>query len=41
MLARYQSTADFFNQFQPQDVIDQIVNSRLREIEEFVRNALP
>jgi len=39
MLARYQSMADFFNQFQPQEVAEQIVNNRLAQIEEHVRNS--
>jgi hypothetical protein len=41
LLARYQATADFFNQFQPQDVTDQIVNGRLHQIEEHVQSTLP
>src|SRR5688572_11492157 len=36
MLARYQSTADFFNQFQPEDVEAKIVNGRLALIEKYI-----
>lgn len=39
MLARYQSTADFFAQFQPEDVDREIVNTRLVQIEDFVKGS--
>jgi hypothetical protein len=38
MLARYQSMADFFAQFQPEDVAREIVNNRLVQIETYVGN---
>lgn len=41
MLARYQSTADFFNQFQPDDVETKIVNGRLALIEKYVEASVP
>lgn len=40
MLARFQSVADFFAQFQPDDVEREIVAKRLSKIEDYVR-ALP
>jgi len=39
MLARYQSVADFFGQFQPDDVTDKII-SRLVQIEKYVEESL-
>jgi len=36
MLARYQSNADFFNQFQPDDIPEQIIARRLDPIEAYV-----
>lgn len=41
MLARYQSTADFFAQFQPADVAEQLVNNRLARIEQHVQTVAP
>lgn len=38
MLARYQSMADFFAQFQPEDVEREIVNHRLVQIEQYIQN---
>jgi hypothetical protein len=40
MLARYQAHADFFAQFQREDVTDKIVDSRLPEIERYVEERL-
>lgn len=40
MLARYQSMADFYAQFQPEDVENEIVNNRLAHIEQHVQTAL-
>lgn len=40
MLARYQSTADFFKQFQAPEVKEQIVNNRLAKIEQYVQDLL-
>jgi hypothetical protein len=39
MLARYQSMGDFFNQFQPAEVAEQIVNNRLVRIEKHVQDS--
>ncbi len=36
MLARYQSNAAFFNQFQPEDIPEKIIAQRLVPIEEYV-----
>jgi hypothetical protein len=41
MLARYQSRAEFFAQFQPEDVTEKIVGRYLREIENYVGEAPP
>ena len=41
MLARYQSTADFYAQFQAEDVQKEIVETRLAWIEDFVQIAVP
>jgi hypothetical protein len=38
MLARYQSMADFYAQFQPEDVENEIVNKRLAHIEQYVQS---
>ena len=38
MLARYQSTADFYAQFQAEDVATQIVGNRLARIEQYVQD---
>jgi hypothetical protein len=40
LLARYQSQADFFDQFQPQDVTERIVDRFLAEVERYVEDAL-
>jgi hypothetical protein len=37
MLARYQSNADFFEQFQPEDIPKKIIDERLKPIEEYVQ----
>lgn len=39
MLARYQSVADFFNQFQPEDVQKKLVEELLGKIENFAEKA--
>jgi len=39
MLARYQSTADFFAQFQPQEVAEEIVAKRLALIEQYTTDS--
>ncbi len=41
MLARYQSRAEFFAQFQPEDVREKIVDRYLSEIERYVEGAFP
>lgn len=38
MLARYQSVSDFFAQFQPEDIEREIVNNRLAQIEQYIRD---
>ena len=40
MLARYQSMSDFFDQFQPENVTEQIVNYRLTQIEKHAQDSL-
>ncbi|MBM3993648.1 MAG: hypothetical protein FJ303_05785 [Planctomycetes bacterium] len=40
MLARYQSVADFYAQFQPEEVKEEIVGNRLAHIEHYVQSAV-
>lgn len=40
MLARYQSMADFYAQFQAADVEREIVNNRLAHVEQYVQSAV-
>ncbi len=37
MLARYQSHADIYNQFQREDVTEQIVGNRFSAVERYVQ----
>jgi hypothetical protein len=40
MLARYQSNADFFSQFQVDEINEKIIQNRLVPIEEYVRTRI-